>query len=251
MDPVHCRQVLKRDVFGRVERLERAGELRVLRVACGSRVPLSGLVARILLGRERRALERLDGLAGVPALERDPSWSVRGEQVAPRELLVRAWLPGEPLHLAESLPADFFEHLAALVRRMHARGVCHNDLHKEQNVVVAPDGTPGLIDFQLASVHARRGRSFAARVHDDLRHVDKHARRYLRPGRGPAGVAAPGGERPARTTVAALWRRTVKPLYQLVTRRMLRTRDGEARRPSSGPWPRWTPPLGRTAALDD
>jgi hypothetical protein len=81
--------------------------------------------------------------------------------------------------------------------------------------------------------------------------VDKHARRYLRPGRGPAGAAAPPGPRPPRSLTARLWRRLAKPLYNLVTRRVLGTRDGEARRASSGPWPRWTPPLGPPRVGDD
>jgi RIO-like serine/threonine protein kinase len=166
-------------------------------------------------------------------------------------VLVRSYTEGRPLHQAECLPADFFEHLAELVRRVHARGVCHNDLHKEQNVLVRPDGRPALIDFQLASVHRRRGHAFDVRVHDDLRHVDKHARRYLRPGRGPGGVGAPAGPRPQRSLTALLWRRLVKPVYNLVTRLIPAARDGEARRPSSGPWPSWSAPLGPTRSGED
>lgn len=229
---------LKRDALGRVELVELAGERRVRRVACGGRLPFSAAVARVLLARERRALEALEGLDGVPSLERDPRWG------AGRDVLVRDFLEGRALHEAERLPRDFFEHLAALARRLHERGVCHNDLHKEQNVLVRPDGRPALIDFQLASVHRRQGRAFRVRVHDDLRHVDKHARRYLRPGRGPDDVAPPAGPRPPRSLTARLWRRLVKPLYNLVTRRLLGTRDGEARRASSGPWPIWGAPLG-------
>ncbi len=47
-----------------------------------------------------------------------------------------------------------------------------------------------------------------------------------------------------RGTLARLWRRTGKPLYNFVTRRLLRTRDGESRRPSTGPWPRWVAARG-------
>ena len=47
-----------------------------------------------------------------------------------------------------------------------------------------------------------------------------------------------------RTGTSALWRRTGKPLYLFVTRRLLRIRDGEERRPSSGPWPEWVEALG-------
>jgi hypothetical protein len=243
-------RVLKRDAFGRVELLERGSELAVRRVACGCGWPLSRWIAHRLLGRERRALQAVAGLAEVPALVADPEWelapSTDGERPAQGDVLVRSFLKGSALHQAEALPADFFEHLERLVERLHARGVCHNDLHKEQNVVVGPDGRPGLIDFQLASVHPRAGRAFASRCRDDLRHVDKHRRRYLRPGRGPADVPAIQSARPPRSVLALLWRRGVKPFYNSIVRVFPRAKDGEERRPSSGPWPRWTPPLGPT-----
>ena len=240
--------VLKRDALGRVELLGRGAERAVRRIACGGRLPLSRRVARLLLARERRALEALEALDGVPTRLHDPGWALapgaEGASPAAGDVLLRSYLEGAPLHQAEALPEDFFEHLAALVERLHARGVCHNDLHKEQNVIVRRSGRPALIDFQLASVHRRRGRAFAARVRDDLRHVDKHRRRYLRPGRGPARALPLAAGRPPRTWLAALWRRAVKPVYNLLTRGLAGTSDGEERRPSSGPWPRWTPPLG-------
>jgi len=228
--------VLKRDVLGRVERVRVAGgasEELVRRVASGSRVPGSALVGRLLLAREAAALERLGGLPGVPRLaQRAPAGDV----------LLRGWIEGDGLHRAEDLPRDFFERLEELVRSVHARGVCHNDLHKEQNVLVDRAGYPALVDFQLASVHARRGALYRSRCRDDLRHVEKHRRRYL------AG-AGRGGEldrthRLRRSWVALAWRRLGKPAYNFATRVVLRTRDGEPRRPSTGPWPRWTEPVG-------
>lgn len=227
---------LKADAFGRVE-LVRRDELRATRrVACGSRLPGTRFIARRLLAREQRALVALEPLVGVPrALEHEQRAGV----------LVRSWIEGEALHRALSLPTDFFDRLDELVAELHARGVCHNDLHKEQNVIAGADGYPHLIDFQLASVHRRRGRLFESRVRDDLRHVQKHRRRYTRDGRGPAGEEQRGrGHGVQRSLVARAWRRSGKPLYNWLTRRVLRTRDGEERRPSSGPWPRWDPPVG-------
>jgi phosphotransferase family enzyme len=246
-------ETLKEDQFGRVERLASGSSVLLRRVACGSRIPLSRFIARILMGRERRALDALEGLDGVPravedeAARRAPSAS--GVVPAERDVLLRSWQSGRPLHRAEALPEDYFELLDALVHAMHARGVCHNDLHKEQNLVVGLDGRPALIDFQLASVHARRGRVHASRMRDDLRHLQKHRRRYTRDGRGPRGtdVSRGVGHGVRRSRIAAVWRRLGKPVYNFLTRRVLGTKDGEERRESSGPWPRWTPPVGPRA----
>ena len=253
-------RVLKRDVFGRVERVDLGGRTCVRRVACGSRVPLSRWVARRLLARERRALRALDGLTreagheGCPRLIEDEAFAALatpGEGTPRRaDVLLRSWIDGAPLSHTESLPEDYFDLLDALVATLHARGVCHNDLHKEQNVMVGADGRPRLVDFQLASLHARPTRTFASRVREDLRHVQKHRRRYLRDGRGPEAradvqaITAGAGYGLSRSWIARTWIACGKPLYRFVTRGILGTRDGEERRPSSGPWPRWEAPVG-------
>jgi len=240
----HIITELKRDLLGSVELLGRGQERVVRRSATGSRLPGSALLARYLVIRERRSLAALAGLAGIPrAVDPGPWGPLAGR---PGSSLLREYIPGQPLHRARVLPRDFFDLLDGLVLALHARGVCHNDLHKEQNILVQPCGRPALIDFQLASVHLRWGRLFRSRVQDDLRHLQKHRRRYTRDGRGPAGEPEQRGEFHGlpRTGTSALWRRTGKPLYLFVTRRLLGTRDGEERRPSSGPWPEWVEALG-------
>jgi hypothetical protein len=238
--------VLKQDALGRTELVACPEGEFVRRVACGGSLPLSRWLAHVFLARERRALQALRGLAGVPRLCSEPlpaelalAPSSNGRTARGEELLWREYVRGEPLHRTRELPEDFFERLEELVGELHARGVCHNDLHKEQNVVVGEDGWPHLIDFQLASVHRRRSRSFLVRAAEDLRHVRKHARRYTRDGRGPRGEPTAPRARGRRSWGAWLWRRAVKPLYLLATRGLLRTRDGEERRASAGPWPRW------------
>jgi len=246
MSEVRVVRLLKADSFGRVEWLERGGEQRIRRVACGGRIPGSRLVAHILLGRERRALLALEGVAGVPQLADETDFtrapSLDGQVPSSSDVGLRTFVAGAPLHKAELLPEDFFERLGELVRELHARGVCHNDLHKEQNVIVGEGGWPWLIDFQLASCHSPRSRKFASRARDDLRHVAKHRRRYLRyvPSETPREIE----KLPRRSLIAAIWRRTAKPLYNFVTRSLLRTRDGEERRETLGAWPRWTAPVG-------
>lgn len=244
---------LKRDTFGRIELLEgNGGERALRRVARGTGVPGSDLIARLLLARERRALRAADGLEGVPRLLDSPQAlaapSLDGRVPPPGRCLLRSWIEGAPLSEAERLPGDFFDWLDALVGELHARGVCHNDLHKEQNVLVRRDGRPALIDFQLASVHRGRGLVFRRRCEDDLRHLQKHRRRYTRDGRGPSEAAHGRGYGIRRRGLARAWRRLGKPPYLWVTRRLLRTRDGEPRRPSTGPWPTWDPPLGPPSA---
>ncbi|MBI5364819.1 MAG: hypothetical protein HZA53_16705 [Planctomycetes bacterium] len=251
--------LLKEDQLGRVERVDRMEPgglvpIAVRRVACGGRLPGSRAVARLLARRERRALERLAGLAHVPRLVRDDALvflpSLDGRTPRAEDVLVRSWLEGAPLHLATALPRDFFERLDELVLAVHARGVCHNDLHKEQNVLVLVDGRPALVDFQLASVHAEGSRAVRVRALEDLRHVEKHRRRYTRWGRGPDGAHEPtrgAGAELSRSLLARAWRKSGKPVYNAVTRGLLRTRDGEARRPSSGPWPAWSDPVGPDA----
>lgn len=239
MDGSQGTQLLKRDVFGTVERLD---DTHVRRVASGSRTPLSRMLAARLLERERRALSRLAGLPGVPQL-------VRTETTAEGNALVRTFVTGEPLSAAPRLPENFFDELDALVTELHARGVCHNDLHKEQNVIVAADGYPWLVDFQLASVHEPADRTLARRAREDLRHVEKHRRRYTRDGRGPKGERTFGrGAGARRGPLALVWRRVGKPVYNFVAGLVAPARAGESRRSSSGPWPVWiapVPPRGR------
>ncbi len=241
--------ILKSDALGTVELLKDSEGRRWLgRFATGGQVPGSAAVARLLLGREQRALAHAAGLAGLPAVPDDAPELARAlaaeRGVRAGAVGLRAYLEGAALHRAERLPQDFFELLTDLVGALHARGVCHNDLHKEQNIVVLPDGRPGLIDFQLASIHARRGRGFGRRTSDDLRHIEKHRLRYQRQGRPKRPEERSSVALPRRSPLAALWRRTGKPLYNHVTRRWLKRSDGEERRPSSGPWPEWTEPLG-------
>lgn len=229
MERSQVERVLKRDVFGRVELDDVRGTRCIRRVASGSSVPFSKLIARRLLAREKLALEHLAGLAGVPRIvEHDGA------------ILVRSYVAGEPLSQALSLPENFFDELDALVAALHARGVCHNDLHKEQNVLVDERGYPWLVDFQLASVHALRDARFDTRAAEDLRHVEKHRRRYTRDGRGPNGVRSFGsGANLRRSLVARVWRRVGKPVYNALTRKVLRQSASEPRRASSGPWPQW------------
>jgi hypothetical protein len=207
--------LLKHDTFGAVRRLPRGPggaavdcvERDVTDAARGV-----GWLARRLAAREARALVALRGVPQVPRLL---GWDGRR--------LRRSWLEGRPMH--EAAPADpaYYREALRLLRRIHAAGVVHNDLAKEPNWLVGSDGLPALVDFQLAARPRRRGRLFRMLAYDDLRHLLKHKRSYC-----PARLTArQSAVLERRSPVAALWARTGKPLYRLVTRGVLGWVDRE------------------------
>jgi serine/threonine protein kinase len=75
--------------------------------------------------------------------------------------------PGRTLRRINSfdIPADFFHNLEKLVCRMHERNVVHLDIRNRRNILLRPNGKPGLLDFQSCL---------------DLRHVPKGFGRILK-----------------------------------------------------------------------
>jgi len=207
--------LLKRDLFGAVERLEvtsASGSIVCVQrdTTCAAR----GMrwLARRLAAREARALHALRHLPGVPKLV---SWD--GER------LRRTWLPGLPLQAAGNVGPAYFRDALRLLRRLHAAGLVHNDLAKEPNWLVGPDGRPALVDFQLAMQPSVRGRVFRMLARDDLRHLLKHKRSYC----GAQLTVRQKAILARRSPLAAGWSRLVKPVYRFVTRRMLGWADRE------------------------
>lgn len=204
-------RLLKKDLFGEV-RLESAGEQRrIVRDTASAALPLRWL-ANALMRREARALAALDDVEGTPQLI-----------FADRGRLARKYIDGAPMHRAKPANPDFFRQALRLLRELHARGVVHNDLAKEPNVLVTVHGNPAFVDFQLAWHAQRRGRLFRILGYDDLRHLLKHKRTYCPDrltDRQRQILATPS--LPAR-----LWMRLVKPPYLFVTRRLLGWADRE------------------------
>lgn len=203
---------LKRDLFGTVTLLRPSGAMpRVVRDTATARWWARPL-ARHLARREAAALRRLEDLAQVPRL-----LEAGGGRV------VREWLEAEPMQRAAPRDPRYFREAMRLVRRLHARRIVHNDLAKEPNWLVTPDGQPALVDFQLAMHAPRRGRLFRLLAHDDLRHLLKHKRTYV-----PERLTA--RERRVLATpsiITRAWRATGKRLYTFVTRRLLGWADRE------------------------
>jgi len=208
-DP-NSERLLKADVFGTITRV---GDI-VVRDTGRSR-PWARWLALRLMRREQRALSRLalgGGIEGIPRV-----LDVEATRIT------RTWIDGAPMQLAKPRDPEYFRAAARLLRRLHAANVIHNDLAKETNWLVTPDGRPALVDFQLAMTLERRSALARALGHDDIRHLLKHKRSYL-----PEKLTA--RERRILATPSAAsraWMATGKPVYLFVTRRIFRWRDRE------------------------
>jgi predicted Ser/Thr protein kinase len=208
--------VLKQDVFSTVERgrfTTPAGDVDAV-IRHLDDVPWwSRPLARVLLARERRALEQVGELGFAPPL-----------LFAGKSLLVRGWIDGLPLHVAQPHgDVAYFRRAKAVLRKLHRRGICHNDLAKPQNWMRGRNGQAYLIDFQLASRFSRRGVLFRTAAYEDLRHLLKQKRRF-------AEHALTASERrmlSRKSLPTRIWMATGKKVYYWITRGVFRFADRE------------------------
>lgn len=213
---VHAIEVMKADTFGRILLVRGQDEVFIRRdLACAPW--WSGGLAVWLAGREAAALRQLEG---VPATPRLLGWDgVRLD----RSFIAGAAMYQRPPH------ADlaYFHAARRLLQQVHRRGIAHNDLAKEANWLVRDDGSPALIDFQLAVRGHPRARWMRLLAREDLRHLLKHKRTYC------PDALTPVERRllKRRSWLRELWFATGKPVYRVVTRRLLRWEDNEGRGP--------------------
>jgi RIO-like serine/threonine protein kinase len=203
--------MLKKDLFGEVWRVSEGPESFILRDTQPARWWL-GRVARSLMRREARALQRLVAIEGIPQLRRLSSRSLQ-----------RSYIAGAPIHDSQPRDALFYRRAMRLLRRIHTAGVAHNDLAKESNVLAQDDARPAFVDFQLAFCSRNRGRLFRLAAREDIRHLLKHKRSYradLLTHREKAILASP-------SYLSLLWMSLLKPVYLFVTRRLLNWSDRE------------------------
>ena len=214
-DPVEI-AALKADSFGRIALMRQGGRTFVRRDL--AHVPLwLRLPAWWLARREARGLEAVAGLEAVPQLLR---WDGRR--------LDRSYMSGAAMYQRPPRgDRAYFREARRLLQRLHRRGLAHNDLAKEANWLVLDDGSPAIIDFQLASRGAPRSGWIRLLAREDLRHLLKHKRTYCPEALTPV-------ERRVlrrRSWVRELWFATGKHAYRFVTRRLLKWEDNEGQGP--------------------
>jgi len=204
-------ELLKKDLFGEVWKITEHGEAAILRDTQPARWWLKWL-ARGLMRREARALAALTDIDGIPQLIS-----------ADRHTLSRTFISGTPLFASRPDDAAYFKDAAKLLRIIHCAGVAHNDLAKEPNILVRDDASPAFIDFQLAWFTNNRGRLFRAAAREDIRHLLKHKRTYrpdLLTVRERAILNSP-------SPLSRAYMSLIKPVYLLVTRKLLGWSDRE------------------------
>jgi len=103
-------------------------------------------IAPVLVKREVKALQHLDGTPGIP----------RFLGQIDRLSFAIEFIEGRPIsgiHKGE-MPPEVFGRMAKVVAAMHARGVAHGDLKRRSNLLLTPQNEVFIIDF-AASIVAR------------------------------------------------------------------------------------------------
>jgi hypothetical protein len=206
--------VFKRDIFSETVtgHFASSPDVRIVRRIVSAAPWWSKPLAWILARREIRSLKAVKGIKGAPDL-----------LFTDRDGLFRTWTDGAPLHLARPSHAGFYRDARRILRDMRRRGVTHNDLAKPQNWLMTPEGSAAVIDFQLASLHRRRNWRFRLMAYEDLRHLLKQKRSFapdLLTAREKRILAT-------KSLPARIWLKTVKPVYNAVTRGLFKWSDGE------------------------
>jgi hypothetical protein len=152
--PFHLVEVLKHDSWAATAIYENAGDKKICKF--NRQQPIWGLPMTWLgnlLGRHETAVLRcLEGLPNVPLWAGD----VFAGGVRVPGALARNYIPGHPLGHHEWVEDCFFPELEGLLAEMRRRNVAYVDMHKRENIIVADDGRPFLVDFQISMVLPQR-----------------------------------------------------------------------------------------------
>jgi len=221
--PCPVLELLKSDAYAETVLLDAPGGRVVLKTSRFRPWPaLLRPLFRAIGRREQRIYRRVTDLPIVP-----PFLGASGP-----DAFAHRYVEGTTIAHVGWLPDAFFAGLEAGLRAMHERGIAYVDLAKEENVLVSPDGRPFLVDFQIsADFGDLRGPLAGVRralhglfVRQDLYHLAKHKRLH----RPDLVIPEEAARLRRKGTLSRIYGRTLKPLYNLATRRITRV---SARRP--------------------
>ena len=103
-----------------------------------------------MIRREYDVYRHLRGISGIPRC----FGLIKGDR------LLLEFIEGQPLRLSQNELSDrddFFSTLLELILATHQAGVAHSDMKRKENILVAGNGKPFLIDFGSALVLNERG----------------------------------------------------------------------------------------------
>ncbi|MET3145119.1 UNVERIFIED_ORG: serine/threonine protein kinase [Xanthomonas axonopodis] len=215
---------LKSDTFGRIL-LVREGERMFVRRDVSVAPWLLRGVAWWLARREALALRQLDGVPRTPRLL---DWDGRH--------LDRSYLDGAAMYQRPPRgDLAYFRSARRLLQQLHRRGVAHNDLAKEANWLVQEDGSPAVIDFQLAVRGNPRARWMRLLAREDLRHPAQ-TQAHVLPGRTDPGGTPPAQAHLLGPRAMVRYRQTGLPLRDPPRAALGRQRRAGAEALSGGDW---------------
>jgi len=129
------------------------------------------------------------------------------------------YIEGRSLDEKPDIPDDFFDELLQLIYQIHLSDIVYLDANKKGNILVADDGKPWLIDFQI-SLHLGKYCLLSKRLSgylreilqwSDLYHLLKHKRRLSPEQLKPHETKASRH----KSIPIKIHRRAVKPLQKL------------------------------------
>ncbi len=151
VEPLHEARNATKARVGLVEWPPQSGERVVVKDGSARASWFRVSIGRYQLAREWKALSFLNGMNGVPRPLFRAGADVFGIERCPGESLLR-FASGE-------LPISAVEAFEKLIEELHARGVTHGDLHRDNILFDAATGQIWLIDWATSCVYGlvRRG----------------------------------------------------------------------------------------------
>ena len=104
---------------------------------------LGRFIRQAMIRHEAKVYSRLNGISGVPHCH----------GLVGNRYLVLDYIDAEPFEHARIEDHEaFFEELLALIKELHKIGIAHTDLKKKDNLLVADEKRPYVVDFGVAVI---------------------------------------------------------------------------------------------------